>query len=242
MADRMETPTELGIPLPFVPIDDLEAVKHLTDWHHHFHPRRDPLLREEGGVVIRTARLQRAVIDGPHLEYHQQYAGPELPSTIEERFRVAVLARAGYIPEHGLLLRGQLKPRIVRLSDRQRHLLIEGGQLRAGSVGETHAFIGRLALEQDLSDINETTIDEFLHSPDLVRRRMLGLWMLSQAINRTALPIAADYTRAWTEGRIPRTLPSKTYKFLWGALKSDGRDRLVVKLGNKYEPDIAEAA
>lgn len=233
MAAEQETPTELGIPLPLVPIENLaEIPKDQTNWHHHFHPRTNPALIEEGGSVIRTARLQKSLKFGNHEQYHQYYTGPPLPDTSEERFRIAVLARAGYVPERGILMRGRDEtPREVVLSRYQRHLLTYEGQLKPGSAGDTREFIGKFILAQDLSDIKISLIDELLHSKDTGRKQFLGYWMLSQAIERAVLPIADDYRRAWADKKIPTTLPVKPHSFLSITLgRSVERQRLIRRL------------
>ncbi len=233
MAAEQVTPTELGIPLPLVPIDDLEYARQATNWHHHFHPRNDPLLTE-GGFVIRMARLQRAFTYGNHTEYHQYFTGPDLPSTNEDRLRVTVLARAGYIPEHGILTRRNLPPTIVTLNKRQRWLLSSEAQMRGGSIGETREFLGKFILAQDLSDIKEPVIDEFLTSRDYERKRVIGNWLLSQAIHRACLPIAKDYRQARSTNRISHSLPTKPQRFVRNVLGHSGqRSRLVQQLETK---------
>ncbi len=153
MAAEQETPTERGIPLPLVPIDtDVMAASELN-WHHHFHPRTHPLLTDEEGVVIRASRLQRAATHGNHTEYHQWFTGPPLPETEEERLGAIILTRAGYIPAHGILMRGSTrKPKIVPLTQRQRWLLMDQTQLRSGSVGMTREYLTSRVLSEDLSN------------------------------------------------------------------------------------------
>lgn len=222
MAAERETPTENGIPFPLVPIGNLlSARKGDVNWHHHFHPRTDPLLVEDEGVVIRASRLQYAFAHGNHEQYHQYFTGPELPQTQEERFKVAVLARAGYIPEHGILMRGRLSPKIVTLSPSQRHLLTTEGHIRPGSTGLTREFLGRYVLEQDFSNLKE--IDEFLHTTIPGRRRFLGNWILAQGIEQAIQPVENEYREAWSAGKIPQFLPFKPHTFLSNSLGRPGQ-------------------
>lgn len=237
MAERQQTPTELGIPLPLVPVDNLAHAGGPLNWHHHFHPRKDPLLETEGGSVIRTARLQRAYTYGNHQEYHDHFSGPPLPATDQERFRVAVLARAGFIPQRGILLRGDKSPMEVILTNRQRNLLKSEGQIRSGSPGMTRTFLAGFVLAQDMSDIKESVIDELMHTHNQERKRLLGNFLLAEALQRTVEPVASDYRQAWSERKIPHNQPARPHRFLRLIIGSKPTER--EKFMRKFEQKLA---
>lgn len=226
-----------GVPLPLVPIiNSFHPDAPEINWHHHFHPRRSELLSHElpGGVALRTSRLQRSYKFGNHTEYHQYYEGPPLPQTTEERFRTVVLAHAGYIPDHALLMRRYLSPKVVRLTEPQRDQLWQEGHIRSGSPGEVRNFFAQYILVQDLTDISEITIEEFITTRDVARKRFLGNWLLAQAIERAAEPVNQTYREAWRNGRIPQTHPYKSLSFVAKALgQQRQRDHLVHKMANQ---------
>lgn len=234
MAAEMETPTERGIPLPLVPIDDPRMPEGAFNWHHHFHPRTSPLLTDDEGAVIRASRLQKSLAYGNHTEYHQWYEGPHLPQTDEERLGVIILARAGYIPEHGILMRGsRRKPQIVTLNQRQRWLLMDQTQLRSGSIGLTKEYLTKLVLAQDLST-HTSLIDEFLETKDQERKRSIGGFLIGDALHQVISPAAADYLNAWRTGRISHHLPRKPQRFARSILGSPKhRVRLITNLEAK---------
>ncbi len=237
MSASRETPTELGIPLPLVPIEDIATTQKDLNWHHHFHPRYDPLLTTEGGRAIRVARLQLAYTNGNHREYHNYFDGPPLPKNPEEQARIAMLTRAGFVPEHGILMRGRdRKPLIVRLNTRQRLLLQSEVQLKQGSTDTTRGFLGNFVLAQDLSDIKPSRIDQFLHTTDPQHKLFLGRMLLSEAIQRATLPVAGDYRRAWAAGQIPYSQSARPHKFLRNAL---GRTAQRTKLVRQLEQKLA---
>lgn len=227
-----------GIPLPLVPIQNsFDPRSPEVNWHHHFHPRRSPLLSHElpGGVALRTARLQRAFKHGNHKEYHQFFQGPPLPESVEDRFRTIVLAHAGYIPSHAILMRKHSMPKVVKMSEKQRDQLWHEGHIRSGSPGEVRNFLGAYILGQDLSDVSEGIIDEFVTTDSRQRKRFLGNWLLAQAIERASAPLAPTYREAWKEGKIPHTLPLKPLSFVAQALGAQRqRDHLVRKMATQF--------
>ena len=210
MAAEATTPVDdfSGLPLPLAPSSSLEISSDETNWHHHFHPRRSELLiGKTGGIAVRNVRLQLATIND-HNEYHYHYEGPPLPQTPTERFLVTVLTTAGYVPDKAIDFTNR-KPRVVRMTDTSREMLWYSEQLRHGSTVVVRDFFARYALTQDLSDVKEGLIDEFLNTPNLDRRRQLGHWLLGKAIEHATEPIDSMYRIAWKAGLLNPKMPAK---------------------------------
>jgi hypothetical protein len=214
MAAEAITPVDelSGLPLPLAPSPNLDPSSEETNWHHHFHPRRSELLKgKAGGIAVRNVRLQLTTIDD-HNEYHNHFAGPPLPGTQAERFFVTVLTTAGYVPDSAIDFTGQ-EPKIVGITDTSREILWQSGQLRHNSSTVVREFFIRYALAQDLSDVRENLVDEFLNTTSPDRRRHLGHWLLGKAIERATEPVDPVYLAAWKSGLLhpktpanPRTL------------------------------------
>lgn len=235
MAAERETPAdETGMPLPLVPSSRVMSIENGdANLHHHFHPRRDPGLNDvEGGQALRNSRVQLAQTYGNHMEYHRHYLGPALPQTVNDRLRLTILAHAGYVPERAILMRGaSRKPKIVALADWQREQLVTGGELAPVSNVEAREFFIARVVSQDLSDIRESYIDEFMHTTDRSRRLFLGNWLLAKAIERAVEPVDAVYRSAWRDGRIPRHLPTNSPNFVSRAIgRAVYRKRAVQRL------------
>lgn len=225
----------VNMPLPLLPLptEVLALPGDAVDWHHHMHPRRDPLLTEAGGIAIRTVRLQKASKYENHNEYHQHYCGPPLPEKDDEKFAMIVLARAGYIPRHAIKTRGDKKPEITSLSEAQREQLWQEGQIRAGSSGETGVFLSSYILGQDLADVRLSLVDEFLETKNQQRKHELGHHLLGQALIRATAPIIPTYQRAQQDGLIPPNAP-KPVRFVRRNLgKRHERNLLVGRLADQ---------
>ncbi len=132
MAAELITPVDelTGIPLPIVPQNYLVEQSKLSNWHHAWHPNSDVALEDLGGRALRHSRIQLVrridhnYKDKGRPNYHNYYAGPEMPTTDSERFRLCVLSAAGYMPEMGIDLDGTSDGPLVRpLTTKERDLL-----------------------------------------------------------------------------------------------------------------------
>src|SRR5437868_1010472 len=91
--------TATGLPLPIAPVEfaRLPGPGGHSNWHHHYHPAKSPILQTPAGVAVRNCRIQFVPRD-VHQRYHDLFAGPPLPGSNEEAFRTTVLAVAGVVP------------------------------------------------------------------------------------------------------------------------------------------------
>ena len=216
MAAEALTPIdEIGMPLPLAPTDfEPNDASQPQDWHHHFHPRRSPVLTQDwGGQAIRTVRVQKSDYIVHHNEYHGHYIGPPLPATPAEKFGLTVLATAGYVPGHAIEFRKD-EPNIVPLSNEQRKRLWNSGELRNAAPELARKFILEYTMKQDLTEINEKLVDEFLGTSDVERKYKIGGTLLGFAIDAAVEPLAPFYRTAWEKGYIKRTSAYRPQKFL----------------------------
>jgi hypothetical protein len=234
MAAEAITPVDqlTGLPLPILPPDVL-LPKHRTDIadvHHHFHPRKDPLLQDAGGLAVRQSRVQLADYWDHHNGYHRYYHGPPLPLTEKEQFGVVIMACAGYIPDEAIDFAG-VEPQIVPLRQDQRDRLWKSGELRVASTQPIQNFLTEYILGQDISHVSESKIDEFLHTTDDERKRFLGHWLLAMATEKAAEPIDKLYRMAWRHGNINPTQSAKPPNTIQKNLGNvHRRDQLVSRL------------
>lgn len=242
MASAVVTPVDqlTGLPLPLAPPAELlsESFAIETNWHHHAHPRRSPLLQGVGGLAIRNARLQLADVR-THNAYHAAFDGPPLPATGEERFRFAVMACAGYVPDTALDFSGD-SPQIVPIDHIQRNRLWQSGELKTASMDSVRKFMKEHVLKQDLWHLREYVIDEFLYTKDAERRYFLGNLLLAKAIEQASEPINPAYRIARDEGLIHPALPRKMPTFVNSAIgKAKRRQMLVQELHAKVSREAA---
>jgi hypothetical protein len=222
VAAELVTPVDelTGLPLPLAPSESPLPFNQpeQADWHHHFHPRRNPLLAGVGGIAVRNCRLQLANWREHHINYHGSFIGPPIPTTPEKQFETVVLAYAGAVPEHAIDVTRR-KPRIVPIMPEQRDRLWHSGELRAaGSDSIIRGFLASYTIEQNLSHLSESIIDEFLNTEVDERRRYLGHLLLAKAIEKATEPIDMKYRRAWKSSLIDPVLPAKSPSFVTVAL------------------------
>lgn len=194
----------------------------LADDNHAFHPSKSPLLSTPAGNALRNARVQRVDWYDHHIVYHGYFAGPEIPTDEADIFRRVVFAVARYIPDMALDCHGY-KPQEIRITAAQKERLWRTQELRVARPGLVRGFIGNYVTRQDISHVNVSMIDEFLHSTDEFRLRFLGQWLLAQATEVATEPLDLSYRFAAKRGRIPAGLTPKTPNLV------------KTTLGNKYE-------
>lgn len=215
------TPTDpfSGLPLLLKPPDYNFPLKRsdLADDNHAFHPSTSPELESLSGQAIRNCRVQRADWYDHHIVYHGNYAGPEIVETETDRFRTVTLAAAGYIPDEAIDCSGY-KPEIVPVTPDMRERLRCSGEVRMARPGVVRKFLAAYVLEQDLSHVSETKIDEFLRTTNVNTKRFLGQWLLAQATEVAAEPIQKDYRLAHRLGKINPALTTRPENFVQRAL------------------------
>jgi len=109
MTTAVETPTDAETTMPLLIAPNFELMQGrqsigLTE-HHLYHPNSHPLLQDVGGRALRSSRVQLlpAVQHNYGREsYHARLAGPPLPESEPEQFKLCVLAAAGYLPREVL--------------------------------------------------------------------------------------------------------------------------------------------
>jgi hypothetical protein len=215
-----------GIPLPLMPRNDLPPVptgnmrnlERVADWHHPFHPRSILIHEGLGPAAVRNCRIQWANYVDHHHRYHAAYKGPELPITDNERFNTVVFAAAGYVPDRAISFEGRRRPVFKRLNDEDREQLWRNGQLRVANQASVQTFLTDYVLRQDFGGINETTIDEFLHTSDLKRKRELGGTLLGIAAYDAAAPLRNTYQESRKLHLIPPDRARTAGRFIFGAM------------------------
>jgi len=228
MAAEYATPLDLetGIPLPIMPRADLPPVprgrggrnlERIADWHHPFHPRPVLLAGDQGDQAVRHCRTQWADYEDHHHRYHNVFVGPTLPESAEEQFRTVVLAAAGYVPDHAIAFndrRATIKP----LQPEAREFLWKTGQIRVAGPADVRNFLFAYTLRHDFSGINNRTIDEFLNSPSMQRRRELGRTLLGLAARDAARPVQDIYRDSLAHGLIPSDRARTAGRFVFSAM------------------------
>jgi hypothetical protein len=208
-----------GLPLPILPFENA----HETSWHHHAHPRNVKALKEAGGMVVRTVRVQQvagpsgaAIFDeagrvdakyGPHQRYHLFYGGPPLPETRREQFEYCVWASAGYVPKEALDVSGD-SPEIVSMTS-EKILLLKDRDLNISDRSTLSAFLKDYLFDQDLSHVKGEMIDEFVSTNDDSRKRFLGHWLLAQASEKATEPLEPTFREAYKVGLVKPSVSAK---------------------------------
>jgi hypothetical protein len=258
------------MPLPILPThvlpvnDPVEA-----NMHHAWHPSTAPELQGLAGQALRHSRVQLVAAtdhnlgdkkQGP-LTYHDYYAGPPLPTSEAEIFRMCVLAAAGYIPDRAIDIHGPNGPREIRINELQRGILrkpavpmhinnatkarmqaraieayqtferpttteaeyvnqyLQDFEARQKEIDGFHYrhlvyryepirdFFRDYALRQDLRDVNELVIEEFLGTRDADRKARLGRWLLARAVERSTDPMEHAYADLRKDGYLHPLMP-----------------------------------
>jgi len=232
------TPVDIptGLPLPLLPTDRYLSLDRSDEanWHHHAHPRKDPLLKGVGGVAVRTVRLQLSPFN-EHNNYHNYYVGPELPVTAEQQFSYVVMAAAGYVPSEALDVRTR-KPKIVPIDQGLRNKLWQSGELKPSSLVPIQSFMKSYVLDQDFSHLHENMVDELLNTTNHERKQFLGHLLLAKVIEHAVEPLDTIYRRAHNQGLIYPGSPIKLPTFVSSAL---GRAKQRSKLVREFHTTVA---
>ncbi len=178
---KIPTPTcELtGLPLPIAPAEaEMRELDFPRTFHHHFHPERAPELSRGtlGGRALRFSRGQ-VLEEYLHKRYHKLFAGPPLPQTDEERFKLTVLSCARVMPLKAIDLNNYYGDySVVNLSADDRNWLSRPpitniemahhptrNQKRRREIGR---FFADYALQKDIRALidNKPLVDKFLSS------------------------------------------------------------------------------
>lgn len=230
-AERITPVDELtGLPLSIVPTRKKVPSRNpnVADWHHHFHPKEDPRLKTVGGLALRNSRLQLVFRtfhnEGPH-RYHRFFDGPPIPQDEATQFGMCVLACAGYIPENGIDLRGDV-PVVKRLTEEQRSILATPNIDKNQEFDYHHfrygyepirSFFIKYTLDQDLTSVvPESSIDEFLYTRDTERRKEKGSTILELAASAaTEGMVDANYALLRDMHLLHEAMPPEPHKLVY---------------------------
>jgi hypothetical protein len=188
--------------LPLINPTDMSS-RFSPDLHHPFHPRKSEDLQDIGGQALRNCRVQRIHYETHHHYYHGAFFGPELPQDDAGKFRLVVLAAAGYVPDQGIVFNARRKPLVVPIDDKLRSQITQPNKLYTPDRKGVQKFLLEYTLAQDLAGVNEYTIDEFLHTASARRRQELGDTLLGEAAYRATEPIRKIYREAHRAALIP---------------------------------------
>lgn len=81
-------------------------------------------------------------------------------------------------------------------------------------------FFRKHVAEQGLENIPETTVEEFLRTPQQVKKEQLGSFILKTAVEQTTDPVRSQYQNLRLAGKLHPSMPD------------DARDLVLYKLGN----------
>lgn len=220
--------------LPFSPVDEATGVplilhpegysrdsrRFADDKHHPWHPKNHPLVKSGtlGGEALRASRIQTIKYDMHHYDYHHNFYGPELPTNNAARFKLIVLTAAGYIPENALSFDRRSTPSTKVINSEDRIKLWKGNRIRVDKPGIIRDFLKEYSLNQDLSNIRESTIDEFLFTKDPFKRLELGNALLAESVLKATEPIKQLYKNAYESELLPPRRTKKVTKFVFDSL------------------------
>ena len=236
--------------LPYSPVDELTGVplilhpygssndshRFFPDKHHPWHPKNHPLVKSGtlGGEALRASRVQVASYDLHHLDYHRSFYGPELPVDDASRFNLIVLTAAGYIPERAVAFHSYGKPYTKKLSSELRLILWDKSKVRVDVPDTVRNFLKEYSFSQDLSDIKESVIEEFLFTKNRVKRWELGNLLLANGVHKATMPVREIYENAYKAELIPPARTKRVTKFVLESLNIDyQRDRLINELSRR---------
>ena len=219
MPSKVITPTceVTGLPHPILIYHHPEIQTNGTpNYDHTFFDRKDPALLDDAGLAVRMSRGQVLPI-WLHRLKHDRLNGPALPQTREEKFTVAVKACAGVVSRWAIDLRRPDDDLLVYMNDTtfdyvtdsrrmhyERALKPQGAHHREKVIG---SFFIKYALEQDLSHVSASLIDEFLATPNEFRKKEIGNFILNKALDVSLAPVLSMHRTLIGEGMVQ---PSRT--------------------------------
>lgn len=209
---------EFGMPYLIHPYRPPRGALQRWDDDHSFFFRDAEELNDEPGKALRLSRVQyvpRWLHDRKHNVYYT--GGVErLPQLEADKFALTVLACGGYTSRLALDLRGD-EPKLTKMSratydfvrgkkqlhpeTRKDHTL---GYRTAGySLRVIGTFFADYVRKQQIDTaVDESVIDEFLHTRDEENRAQLGNFIIEKAIELAVEPIEPKYRLAANAGLV----------------------------------------
>lgn len=213
-----------GIPLPIIPLEpDVRSGGDIwTDYHHTFYNRNNPELEDPAGKALRYSRGQ-AIPRWLHTAYHETFAPPDLPSSVDEKFRLTVMACANMVGPLAIDFT-QADPTVPVVMTRQQHAdIVNPNSMHfeyahhAKRAGRRRDDIGRFfasyVLETDLQECADIgMIEEFIDTTDTERQAALRGIILENAIELSIEPIIPVASEVMQEAPASMNLASPAEK------------------------------
>lgn len=209
---------EFGMPYLIHPYRPPRGMTQRWDDDHSFFFRDLPELNDEAGKALRLSRVQhvpRWLHDRKHNDF---YPGgvEQLPQTDADKFALTVLACGGYTSRLALDLRGG-DPKLVKMS-RPTYDFVRGKKQLHPETRKDHGlgyrtpgyslrvigtFFADYVRKQHIDEVvDESVIDEFLHTRNTENRAMLGNFIIEKAIDLAVEPIEPKYRIAAKAGLV----------------------------------------
>lgn len=183
----------------------------IADWNHAYHPRERLIKGSPIEVALRNSRIEWVHRDD-HNSYHKEFFGHQVGDE-EQVLKQVIFSAAGFIPDKGLQYDGRKEAKIVDLNRRNRKALWQSGQVKVAHGISIRDGLMDIALRRDFNGINESTIDEFLHTLDPKRRFVLGSNLLSLALSDLTTPLKPLYREMHERQQLRPDAPKNIGRF-----------------------------
>jgi len=237
------TPTdeETGVTFPIVTTRQLPPVGKsvnnegivVADWNHNYHPRERLIRGTALENALRNARVEWVHRDD-HNHYHREFLGPEIGDE-EQLIKQVIFSAAGFVPAKALQYDGRNEARIVNLKRGERLQLWRTRRIKIVNEVTLRDGLMDVALRKDFNGINESTIDEFLHTENLRRRFDLGSNLLSIALSDLTTPIKPLYREMHEKQQLRPDAPKNIGRFALRLVSQSKRRRAFGLLENRLK-------
>jgi len=224
---RLASPidVETGVPLPLCPSPNTPPivgrgeynVNRAGDWHHPFYYKRELLSHGLAGAALRSSRVQWLAYGDHHEDQkgiHAFFDGPPLPKNDFEWFRTTVLTCADYVPLRGIAFRRSGEPFVRTMRTSERQLLLNSGVIRVANYDEIKPYLLEYTAQNGHENMDGRTIDEFLHTKSLKKKRRLGMTLLRAASEVVAEPLHEQYSNAKKQRMLPYQRARRAANFI----------------------------
>jgi len=140
------------------------------DNHHPEHPRLHSRLADDAGLAVRHSRVIRMNHWVHHNAVHSTFRGPELPTSIEDKFIRVIFNAAGYIPGHAIYLQRPGEYSVRPLAESIREKLWKNKAVHVERSGIVTNFLKTYLIDWSLENTGQKDIDALLIARDPVDR------------------------------------------------------------------------
>ena len=223
MPELLAPVDEYGMPYLLHPYDSPKGQTARWDDDHSFFFDSLPELADNAGRALRHSRVQhvpRWLHDRKH-NIHYRNGVERLPATESDKFGLTVLACAGYASRIAIDVRGDTPKEVTMSKDtydfvrgkKQLHVETRRNPVARYRTQEyCKKKIGRFFADyirrQEIEDLDESIIDQFLHAANEQKRRRLGNVILGHALEVAVEPVEPKYHEALNAGLLR---PIKTH-------------------------------